>query len=206
MQRLVSAEIARTSRLVDDMLLLARSEQRDFLRPQQIDLPAFITELWATTTAGHERRFELGPLPPIQLLADPDRLAQALRNLIDNAMQHTAAPEGLVRLEVEALRGARVRFAVLDDGPGIPAEQRGRIFERFHRTDDARARVAGGAGLGLAIVQAIAEAHGGQARAVQPAGRGARVELELPGLAPVRQPELPATEALAEQLESPAER
>jgi signal transduction histidine kinase len=205
-QRLVSAEIARTSRLVDDMLLLARSEQRDFLQPQQIDLPAFITELWATTTAGHERRFELGPLPPVQLFADPDRLAQALRNLIDNAMQHTTAPEGLVRLEVEALRGARLRFAVLDDGPGIPPEQRGRIFERFHRTDDSRARVAGGAGLGLAIVQAIADAHGGVARAVPPAGRGARVELELPGLGPVRPLPLAATEAFAERLESPAER
>ena len=79
----------------------------------------------------------------------------------------------------------RIRFTVLDDGPGIPVAERERIFERFHRTDPARARSAGGAGLGLAIVRAIAEAHGGTVRARDPEdGRGARVEFVLPGFAP----------------------
>lgn len=180
-QRLVSAEIARTSRLVDDMLLLARAEQHDFLRRTSIDLPAFVTDLWTTTTAGHQRRLDLRPVPPGTLSADADRLAQALRNLIDNALAHTTAPDGRVGLEITALAEGGVRFTVSDDGPGIPEPERERVFERFHRTDDARDRVAGGAGLGLAIVHAIASAHGGQVRALRSPLGGAQLELDIPG-------------------------
>jgi two-component system OmpR family sensor kinase len=181
-QRLVSAEIARISRLVDDMLLLARSERRDFLQREEIDMEPFISELWAAASMGGERRFELGPIPEATLTADPDRLAQALRNLIRNAVEHTTEPDGLVRLEVQVRPEGWVRFVVLDDGPGIDPLQLEEVFERFHRTDSARSRKAGGAGLGLAIVQAIAEAHGGRARAVATQTGGARLELELPGL------------------------
>jgi two-component system OmpR family sensor kinase len=180
-QRLVSAEVARTSRLVDDMLLLARSEQHDFLRRTSIDLPAFVTDLWHTTTTGYQRRLDLGPVPSGALSADPDRLAQALRNLIDNALAHTTAPDGRVGLEITLLSEGSVRFTVSDDGPGIPEPDRERIFERFHRTDDARDRVAGGAGLGLAIVEAIADAHGGRVRALRSPLGGARLELDIPG-------------------------
>jgi signal transduction histidine kinase len=180
-QRLVSAEIARTSRLVDDMLLLARAEQHDFLRRTSIDLPAFVTDLWHTTTTGHQRQLDLGPVPSGTLSADPDRLAQALRNLIDNALAHTTAPDGRVGLEIALLAEGNVRFTVSDDGPGIPELERERIFERFHRTDDARDRVAGGAGLGLAIVHAIADAHGGQIRALRSPLGGAQLELDIPG-------------------------
>ena len=184
-QRLVGAEIARISRMVDDMLLLARAEQRDFLHPATIALPRFIADLWATTTAGRQRRLALAPIPAGTLEADPDRLAQALRNLIDNALAHTTAPDGLVALQTTALPGGACRFIVIDDGPGIPADQRDRIFERFHRTDAARARVAGGTGLGLAIVHAIAVAHGGSVAAREPPGGiGARLELTLPGYSP----------------------
>ena len=179
-QRLVAAEVTRTSRLVDDLLLLARSEQNDFLRPETIDLRPFIDDLWAATGVGHARRFELTPVPEITLFADPDRLAQAIRNLTGNAIAHTQAPDGLVRLEAVADLDS-VRFAVIDDGPGIAPEERERIFERFHRPDTARTRATGGAGLGLAIVRAIAEAHGGWARALTPAsGNGAQVELVMP--------------------------
>ena len=180
-QRLVGAEVARTSRLVDDMLLLTRSEQHDFLRRTSIDLPAFVTDLWHTTTAGHQRRLDLGPVPPGALSADPDRLAQALRNLIDNALAHTTAPDGRVTLEITSLPEGSVRFTVSDDGPGIPEPERERIFERFHRTDDARDRVAGGAGLGLAIVHAIADAHGGRVRALRSPLGGAQLQLDIPG-------------------------
>lgn len=180
-QRLVSAEIARTSRLVDDMLLLARAEQHDFLRRTSIDLPGFVTDLWHTTTAGHQRRLNLGSIPRGSLSADPDRLAQALRNLIDNALAHTTAPDGRIDLMITSLSEGSVRFTVSDDGPGIPEPERERIFERFHRTDDARDRVAGGAGLGLAIVYAIAEAHGGQIRARRSPLGGAQLELDIPG-------------------------
>ncbi len=189
-QRIVAGEVARTTRLVEDMLLLARSEQRELTDRREIDLPQFIEELWTTSTVGVDRRLELGPVPEGQLDADPDRLAQALRNLIDNAIAHTVAPDGYVGLHVEALSGGRVRFTVADDGPGIPEEERVRIFERFHRTDGARDRKTGGAGLGLAIVRAIAEAHDGQVRAAEPRGVGARIELEIDGFvaAPAHRP------------------
>jgi two-component system OmpR family sensor kinase len=181
-QRLVAAEIARTSRLVDDMLLLARSERRDFLALEEVDLPRFVTDLWSATSVGDKRRFELGEVPQATLSADPDRLAQALRNLIRNAIEHTSEPDGLVGLEVEAGPGGRVRFVVLDDGPGIEPEQRERVFERFHRTDQSRTRSSGGAGLGLAIVLAIAEAHGGHVEVGTTPLGGARIVFELPRL------------------------
>jgi signal transduction histidine kinase len=183
-QRLISAEIARISRLIDDMLLLTRSEHADFLRRGRFQVAPFVTDLWATTTAGRERRFELAPVPDGQLDADPDRLAQALRNLIENAIVHTEEPDGLVALSIEPLPGGWIRLAVEDDGPGIPEGERERVFERFHRTDQARDRVSGGAGLGLSIVRAIAHAHRGRVRATERAEGGARLELELPGYRP----------------------
>ena len=184
-EEVVLAEVGRVDRLVEDLLLLARAEQQDFLRPEQIQLRPFVDELWHGLGLTARRRFEIGPVPDGSLRADPDRLTQALRNLARNAIEHTSAPGGLVRLEVGRVGQERVRFVVLDDGPGIPAEERGRIFERFHRTDAARSRNSGGTGLGLAIVRAIAEAHGGRVRAVQPpSGRGAMVELIVPGYDP----------------------
>ncbi|MFZ1997512.1 MAG: HAMP domain-containing sensor histidine kinase, partial [Solirubrobacteraceae bacterium] len=155
-ERLVAGEIARTSRLVDDMLLLARSERRDFLQYREFELEPFVAELWLGACIGEDRRFQLSPIPDAILTADPDRLAQALRNLIRNAVEHTSAPGGLVRLEVTARPGGIVRFVVLDDGPGIDDDELEQVFERFHRTDDDRSRKTGGAGLGLPIVRAIA--------------------------------------------------
>jgi signal transduction histidine kinase len=133
------------------------------------------------------RRFELGRVPQGTLRADPDRLAQALRNLVANAIEHTLAREGLVRLRI-ARTGERVAFIVEDDGPGIPADQRERVFDRFQRTDSARDRASGGTGLGLAIVRAIAEAHGGRVAAGPSREGGARMELELPGFRPAVAP------------------
>jgi two-component system, OmpR family, sensor kinase len=183
-ERLVQAEIGRISRLVDELLLLAQAEREDFLRVQQIPLAPFVRELWDGITATAERRFELGPVPEGSLLADPDRLAQVLRNLVRNAIDHTREGDGVVRLSVGVLAPDRVRFEVCDDGPGVPAAERERIFERFHRTDAGRDRRSGGAGLGLAIVRAIAEAHGGEVRVgPAPDRRGACFELLVPGFA-----------------------
>jgi signal transduction histidine kinase len=180
-ERLVQAEIARISRLVDDLLLLAKAEQTEFLRLAPIDVAPYVEELWDGMSLLAERRFELDGVPASTLVADPDRVAQALRNLVANAIEHTVAPHGLVRLRVEPVAGGAVRFVVEDDGPGIPEDQRERVFHRFHRTDSARSRSSGGTGLGLAIVRAIADAHGGSVRAeVSPEG-GARMILELPG-------------------------
>ena len=183
-ERLVRAEVSRIGRLVDDLLLLAQSERTDFLLIEAIDLREFVTELWEGVAATADRRFECGAVPNGLLRADPDRLAQALRNLARNAIEHTAPGNGLVRLSVEAVAGRRVRFAVEDNGPGIAPQERERVFERFHRTDVARSRAAGGAGLGLAIVRAIALAHDGDVVVRERPGGGARFELELPGYTP----------------------
>jgi two-component system OmpR family sensor kinase len=240
-ERLVYAEVARIGRLVDDLLLLAKSERAQSLQREPIELRTFVQELWQATMLLAPRRFELGELPQGTLPADPDRLAQALRNLLANAIEHTTPERGLVRLCVQcvqcarpaAVGGERIRerssyteganaaymegasegasaapmqgasaasnkdgkdiagsterivFIVEDDGPGIPADQRERVFDRFHRTDPARDRASGGTGLGLAIVRAIAKAHGGSVRADRAAAGGARIELELPGFVAV---------------------
>ena len=183
-ERLLQAEIARISRLVDDLLLLAKTEQTEFLRVEWIDLATYVGELWSGMSLLADRRFKLGPVPDGTLRADPDRLAQALRNLVGNAIEHTAADRGLVRMSVQAMPGERIRFLVEDDGPGIPADQRERVFHRFHRTDAARDRASGGTGLGLAIVRAIADAHGGTVSAGESNAGGAQIGLELPGFTP----------------------
>jgi two-component system, OmpR family, sensor kinase len=184
-ERLVQAEITRISRLVDDLLVLAQSGQTNFLRSEPIQLRPFVEDLWDGMSLIDDRRFELGPVPSGTLEADPDRLAQAIRNLARNAIDQTDPGSGLVSLEVGRVGADQVRFAVIDDGPGIPAAERARVFERFHRVDPARSRSNGGAGLGLSIVLAIAEAHGGQVRATDaPNGHGARVELILPRFSP----------------------
>ncbi|HEX2703856.1 MAG TPA: HAMP domain-containing sensor histidine kinase, partial [Solirubrobacteraceae bacterium] len=141
-ERLVAAEIRRTSRLVDDLLLLAQAERPDFLRVESFDLKPYVTELWDGMSLTAERRFELGELPAGSLRADPDRLAQALRDLARNAIEHTSEGLGLVRLDVMRIGPDRLRFSVSDDGPGIAAGEHSRVFERFHRTDPARTRAA----------------------------------------------------------------
>jgi two-component system, OmpR family, sensor kinase len=183
-ERLVQAEIARITRLVDDLLLLAKTEQAEFLRIEPIDVAEFTGEIWHANILLASRRFRLEPVAPGTLLADPDRLAQALRNLLANAIEHTAPEQGLVLMRVQNAGDDRIRFVVEDDGPGIPAEEHERVFDRFHRTDDARDRASGGTGLGLAIVDAIAKAHGGTVKASRSEAGGARIELELPRFTP----------------------
>lgn len=186
-EQVVGAEVARISRLVDDLLLLTRSEQTAFLRPREVPVEDFLQELWdGALMLGGRRRLRLGPVAAGTLRADPDRLAQALRNLLRNAIEHTDPDGGLVALSAEPAAPGRLRFVVEDDGPGIPADQRELVFERFHRVDRARDRGSGGTGLGLAIVRAVAEAHGGRVRAGAGTSGGARMELELPGFTPAR--------------------
>jgi two-component system, OmpR family, sensor kinase len=159
-ERLVRSEIVRMERLVEDLLVLARADESEFLRRRAIALEPFVSEMLDGFRATADRRFELGQVPAGTLDVDPDRLAQALRNLLRNSIEQTGS-RGLVRITASA-SGGWVTLAVEDDGPGIPPAQRDRVFDRFHRTDSARNRVRGGSGLGLAIVRAIAEAHGGR--------------------------------------------
>jgi len=145
-----------------------------------VALDELITELWDGLSLIAERNFQIGQLEPVTVQADPDRLAQALRNLGRNAIAQTQAPAGLVRVDLGRRGPGTVRITVSDDGPGIPPELRKRVFERFYRTDRARTRAEGGAGLGLAIVQAIAEAHHGSVRVAESPAGGAAFALDLP--------------------------
>jgi two-component system, OmpR family, sensor kinase len=179
-QRLMEAEIARLTRLVDDLLVLAQSDRDDFLYPAEVRLDELVTELWDGLSLIAARDFQIGQLEPVTVSADPDRLAQALRNLARNAITYTAEPDGLVRVDIARRGPATVRITVSDDGPGIPPELRHRVFERFFRADKARTSAAGGAGLGLAIVHAIAEAHHGSVTVIDSEAGGAAVALDLP--------------------------
>jgi len=113
-----------------------------------------------------------------ELRADSARLAQVLRNLIENAMAHTP-PGGAIRIGATARRQV-MTITVSDTGPGIPVDQLDRVFERFYRTDPSRARATGGAGLGLAIVRQLTRLHGGDVRATNVAGAGAAFVVTWP--------------------------
>src|ERR1700722_11605354 len=110
-ERLVQAEVARITRLVDDLLLLAKTEQTEFLRIAPIELRGYVHELWDGVSLLAARRFELVEIPVGVLRADRDRIAQALRNMIGNAIEHTVDGRGLVRLSVQELGGGGLRFA-----------------------------------------------------------------------------------------------
>jgi two-component system OmpR family sensor kinase len=179
-QRLVQAEVERMTRLTEDLLLLAHADESRFIRREAIVLEPFLAELLTSAQPTTDRRLSLHAEAPGMLNADRDRLAQALRNLLRNAVEHTQ-PGGTVELRAREAADGRVQMWVDDDGPGIAPAERDRVFDRFHRADAARARSTGGTGLGLAIVRAIVEAQGGSVWAAQAPLGGARVVIELPG-------------------------
>lgn len=178
----VSMQVARMDRLVDDLLLLAQSDEGIAHRTESVDFEALVEETVAGLARGAERRIDVHRMPRGRLDGDPDRLAQVLGNLVRNAIEHTE-PGGLVSVSGVAA-GRRLRVYVDDDGPGILPSERTRVFDRFHRTDASRSRRAGGSGLGLAIARAIVEAHGGAIWAAESPAGGARVAFEVPGFEP----------------------
>jgi signal transduction histidine kinase len=171
-------------RLVGDMLTLASAEGGQLVDPHPIELGDFFEDVRRDLPLYGECDFHVQVVGGT-LVADRDRLTQVLRNLVRNAVAHTE-PGGRVTLAARP-RGDRLMIAVADDGPGIPAGELDRIFERFHRLDPGRARDRGGSGLGLAIARALTEAHGGTIRARSAPGEGATFEVELPGYAPPAQ-------------------
>ena len=175
-ERVTRIEIERMSRLVDDLLVLAHAGEETFLRPQPLDLPGFLAGVFDPLRQTAPRRYVLGDIPHAVLEADPDRLAQALRNLLRNAVAHTREG-GLVRLAA-SLEDARLLLTVDDDGPGVPPAERAHIFDRFHRLGVARS--GGGAGLGLSIARAIVESHGGEITVGASPEGGARFTVSLP--------------------------
>jgi two-component system, OmpR family, sensor kinase len=180
------ARIDTLDRLVGDMLTLAGAEDGHLVHLEQIDLEDFFEDLRRDLPLYGKRDFSVEGVAGT-LSADCDRITQVLHNLVRNAVAHTE-PGGRIVVTATA-NGGRLRIAVRDDGPGIPADELEAIFERFHRVDPGRSRDSGGTGLGLAIARALTEAHGGTVVARSPAGEGATFVVELPGyVAPDQRP------------------
>ena len=173
-------ELGRMERILDRLLLLARADQPDFLRLEEVELDRFLEDVFVRWSEVAPRAWRLGSLAPGILRADPEQLRIALDALLENAVKYTE-PGDRIELSSRAT-GTKVAIEVSDDGAGVPDEAHARIFERFARADAARTRAAGGVGLGLAIVDTIVKAHGGRS-SVARKEHGSVFSILLPGFA-----------------------
>ena len=180
--RNAAAEAERLTRLTDDLLLLARTDEDQLslrLRPTDIGrLLGFSAELAGSRLAAGGVTCRVDAQPGTYADLDPERIRQAVDNLVDNALRF--APGGSVIVLAARVDGSDLDIEVRDEGPGFPADFLPHAFERFRRPDSGRSRGDGGAGLGLAITAAIVAAHGGAATAGNRPDGGAVVRLHLP--------------------------
>ena len=153
-------ELERMERIVDRLLLLAKAEQPDFVMLRDVEIDRFIEDVFMrwSEVAPRAWRLELDLMGVARV--DPEALRSALDALLENAVKYTE-PRAAITLRAHAVAGEIV-VEVVDDGSGIPEDAIPTVFDRFARADDARTRAQGGVGLGLAIVTAIARAHGGR--------------------------------------------
>ena len=168
-------ELARMTRLVDELTLLATSEQPDFLHPEPADLGDLTRSLAVKARALDGRPWMLTRAAHAAAILDPQRITQAVMQLAANAVAHT--PPGTIVEIGSAIEGTMIVITVTDHGPGIPPGQRERVFERFARLDTRR---TDGTGLGLSIVAAICAAHGGTVRVGDRPSGGAVFSLSIP--------------------------
>ncbi len=176
--RLCTDELDRMSRLVEDLLLLAKAERPDFIRPDVVELAELTSDIDAKVRALGERHWRLEAIGEGTVTVDEQRVTQAVVQLAHNAVQHT--DENAEIRFGSALYQGRISFWITDSGPGVSPADAKVIFERFTRGADAGNRNRSGAGLGLAIVRAIATAHGGVVKLMSRRGSGATFGIELP--------------------------
>jgi two-component system OmpR family sensor kinase len=179
--------------LVDDLLLLARLDQHRPLRREPVDLLGVVADAVGEARVRAPRhpitvRLAEDEAPPV-VAGDEDRLTQVIGNLLGNAATHT--PAGTDVTVTVRTEGDRAVIEVADTGPGLPAGDVDRVFERFYRADAARDRTTGGAGLGLSIVDSIVAAHGGSVGVRSVPGEGAQFEVRLPLLDAAPAPTVP---------------
>ncbi|NEO29994.1 MAG: HAMP domain-containing histidine kinase [Symploca sp. SIO3C6] len=170
-------ELDRMSRMVDDLILLTKSERPDFLQLEKIDLFCFTQELYTKATGLAHRHWQLDAQAIGVILGDRQRLTQAVMNLTDNASQYTTETDTIAI--GSAIDYQWVRLWVRDTGMGIAEIDQQKIFERFARASNSRRR-SEGSGLGLSIVRAIAQAHGGRVELTSTLGMGSTFTLILP--------------------------
>ena len=177
----ISRELEQTTKMVEDLLLIAKGENRQLqLERREFDLAAVVREVKEVTeamAAGRTLEVRAGVNGPVRVVGDPDRVRQILLNLASNAVRHTEA--GSVTFEVER-HDAMVGAVVRDTGCGIPPEHVDRIFDRFYRAERSRSRAHGGAGLGLTIARLLAELQGGRISVDSTPGSGSTFVLWLP--------------------------
>jgi two-component system, OmpR family, sensor kinase len=176
------SEISRMTRLVSDLLLLARADSGNLpMKKELIDLDTQVLEVYREgRILGPQHEIRIEKIVPARVNADPDRIKQLLLNLVTNAIKYTPTG-GTVTLTME-VRNGYAFVSVTDTGIGIPKADLEMIFERFYRVDKARSREAGGTGLGLSIAQWIAKSHGGAITAESTEGKGSTFTLQLPVL------------------------
>jgi two-component system, OmpR family, sensor kinase len=181
--RLVTEELDRMSRIVDDLLLLAKSERPDFVRLAMVPVAELTIDVHTKVSALGERRWLLESVGEGYAVLDPQLITQAIAALADNAVKHTS-PGGEIRIGsarvIDRAGRPTLSFWVTDTGPGVRPEDADTIFGRFSRGPRGSSELRPGAGLGLAIVRAIAEAHRGEVRLASKPGHGARFSIELP--------------------------
>ena len=171
-------EVDRMARLVDDLILLAKTERPGFLTLSQVDAAELTTAVCAKASGLGDRTWSVDGVADVTVPADQQRITQALLQLAHNAVKHTR-PGDVVALG-SVRDGDAVLFWVRDTGAGVAADDRERIFERFGRGSGADDRNPDGFGLGLSIVTAIARAHGGDAWLDDDYQQGARFVISVP--------------------------
>jgi two-component system OmpR family sensor kinase len=174
----IERESERMSVLVGDLLLLARLDEGRPLERTDVDLTHIVKESVDTARMLEPERAIRANLDQLSVTGDAGRLRQVVDNLLANVRAHAGAGAS-VDLTLRAEDGF-ARLEVADDGPGMDAQQLEHVFERFYRADSSRTRSSGGAGLGLSIVAAVAEAHGGRVSAHSSPGHGATFTIDLP--------------------------
>lgn len=186
-------ELARINAILERLLVLAAADQPDFLCLEEVELEPFVEDVFIRWSDVADRAWRLGPLERATLTVDRERLRIALDALLENAVKYSDQRD---MIELRACRdpSGQIRIEVEDEGCGIPEEAFEKIFDRFGRADAARSRVAGGVGLGLAIVDAIAKRHGGSCT-VRNTLHGAVFALTLPVGPPCDAYEVPAHRA-----------
>ncbi|MFN6572546.1 ATP-binding protein [Dendronalium sp. ChiSLP03b] len=174
---LVTDELDRMNRFVDDLLLLVKAEQPDFLNLETLEISSLTEELYAKAKALAVRDWRLESVASCRIVGDRQRLTQAIMNLAQNATQYTKQSD-IIALGSAAIKD-KLHLWVRDTGEGIPLSDQKRIFQRFARGSGSRRR-SEGAGLGLSIVRAIAESHGGKVELVSRALAGSTFTLIIP--------------------------
>jgi two-component system, OmpR family, sensor kinase len=181
-KQVIVEELKRIESMVGDLLLVGRLDEDHGLQKQPVDIEDLLDVVADRWSAVDDRVWSIDIDAPGTIPADGNTLAQALDNVIENAVSYTSAGDAITVRARAA--GTTLTIEVIDSGAGIPEQALPHVFDRFYRADRGRSRATGGSGLGLAIVRDVVEAHGGTVAVfspVAPGGGGTRLQINMPG-------------------------